>query len=207
MRRRGIFNGLDGWEKIADFAKYKRDFFEKYLDLSKGFPSDDTLRRFFEALDSKAFRTRFMEWASSFVPKTEDKTVCIDGKRIRTASNMVENPLHIVSAWVSENQMTLTQTVMPDKSNEITAIPQLLEIFDLRKAIVTIDAMGCQTEIARKNQGGRCGLHPRCPPMCATSSPRTNLTARRKWRSASANTGVSRACAGSWMSSSTRTTV
>lgn len=146
----GAFNGLDGWEEIADFAEYRRDFFEKYLDLSNGFPSDDTLRRFFEALDSKEFRTRFTEWASSIVPKTEDKTVCIDGKRIRTASNMAENPLHIVSAWVSENQMTLAQTMVADKSNEITAIPQLLEILDLRKATVTIDAMGCQTEIARK---------------------------------------------------------
>ncbi len=73
----GAFNGLDGWEEIADFAKYKRDFFEKYLDLSNGFPSDDTLRRFFEALDSKAFRTRFTEWASSIIlPKirTASKT-------------------------------------------------------------------------------------------------------------------------------------
>ena len=76
--------------------------------------------------------------------------MCIDGKHIRTASKMTDNPIHVVSAWVSENQMTLAQTVVPDKSNEIAAVTQLLEILDLKKATVTIDAMGCQTEIAGK---------------------------------------------------------
>ena len=146
----GAFNRLDGWEEIADFAEYRREFFEKYLDLTNGIPSDDTLRRFFEALDSKAFRTHFSEWASSIVPKTEDKTVCIDGKRIRTASRMSDDPIHIVSAWVAENQLTLAQTMVSDKSKEITAIPQLIEILDLKGATVTIDAIGCQTGIARK---------------------------------------------------------
>ena len=77
-------------------------------------------------------------------------TACIDGKRIRTASKMSDNPIHIVSAWVAENQLTLAQTMVSDKSNEITALPQLIETLDLKGATVTIDAMGCQTEIAKK---------------------------------------------------------
>ena len=146
----GAFNGLDGWEELADFAEYRRDFFGKYLDLSNGLPSDDTLRRFFAALDSRAFSECFRKWAASIVPETDGKTVCIDGKRIRKASTMADDPIHIVSAWVSENQITLAQLKVGDKTNEITAIPQLLEILDLRKATVTIDAMGCQTDIAKK---------------------------------------------------------
>lgn len=146
----GVFNRMEDWEDIADFAEYKRDFFEKYLDLSNGFPSDDTLRRFFAALDSRAFAACFSQWAASIVQGTSDKTVCIDGKRIRTASNMSDTPIHIVSAWVSENQMTLAQLKVSDKTNEITAIPQLIEILDLKGATVTIDAMGCQTEIVEK---------------------------------------------------------
>ena len=147
----GALNRLDGWEEIADFAEYRRDFFEKYLDLSNGIPTDDTLRRFFQNLNPKSFQARFMEWASSIVHGTEGKVVSIDGKRVRTASEMNDrNPIHIVSAWVSENEMTLGQLKVDDKTNEITAIPQLIEILDLKGSTVTIDAMGCQTEIVEK---------------------------------------------------------
>ena len=147
----GALNRLDGWEEIADFAEYKRDFFEKYLDLSNGIPTDDTLRRFFQNLDPKSFQSHFMEWASSIVHSADGKLVSIDGKRIRKASDLNDrNPIHIVSAWVSENAMTLGQLKVGEKTNEITAIPQLIEILNLKGATVTIDAMGCQTEIVEK---------------------------------------------------------
>lgn len=147
----GALNRLDGWEEIADFAEYKRDFFEKYLDLSNGIPTDDTLRRFFQNLSPKSFQSHFMEWASSIVHDAEGKIVNIDGKRIRKASEMNDsNPIHIVSAWVSENAMTLGQLKVGEKTNEITAIPQLIEILNLKGSTVTIDAMGCQTEIVEK---------------------------------------------------------
>lgn len=147
----GALNGLDGWEEIADFAEYRRDFLEKYLDLSNGIPTDDALRRFFQNLNPKSFQKRFISWTSSIVHDVEDKVVSIDGKRIRKASEMNDrNPIHIVSAWLSENEMTLGQLKVSEKTNEITAIPQLIEILDLKGATVTIDAMGCQTEIVEK---------------------------------------------------------
>ena len=143
--------GLTGWEEIADFAKYRQGFFAKYIDISMGLPSDDTLRRFFEKLKPEAFRMRFLRWASSLVGGTNDKSVSIDGKCVRTANKMSpDNPVHIVSAWVGENAMTLAQVKVADKSNEITAIPELIDILDLRGALVSIDAMGCQTDIAEK---------------------------------------------------------
>ncbi len=147
----GALCGLTGWEEIADFAKYRQGFFAKYLDLSKGLPSDDTLRRLFEKLKPEAFRERFLHWASSLMGGTKDKSVSIDGKCVRTANKMSpDNPVHIVSAWVGENEMTLAQVKVADKSNEITAIPELIDILDLRGALVSIDAMGCQTDIAEK---------------------------------------------------------
>lgn len=147
----GALCGLTGWEEIADFAKYRKGFFSRYLDISMGLPCEDTLRRFFEKLKPKVFGERFQRWASSLVGSTQDKSVSIDGKCIRAASKMSpDNPVHIVSAWVGENAMTLAQVKVSDKSNEITAIPELIDILELRGALVSIDAMGCQTDIAEK---------------------------------------------------------
>lgn len=145
------FCGLDDWEEIAAFAEYRKDFFAKYLDLSNGIPSHDTIARFFQHLNPKSFQKVFAEWAHFLVKECEGKTVSIDGKRIRTASSMNDDhPLHIVSAWVSENQAVLGQVKVADKSNEITAIPMLLDILDIEGSVVTIDAMGTQTGIAEK---------------------------------------------------------
>lgn len=145
------FCGFDEWEEIAAFAEFRRDFFAKYLDLSNGTPSHDTIARFFQHLKPKSFQKAFMEWSHSLVKNCDGKTVSIDGKRIRTASSMNdEHPLHIVSAWVGENQAVLGQVKVADKSNEITAIPLLLDILDLEGSVVTIDAMGTQTGIAEK---------------------------------------------------------
>ena len=147
----GALCGLTGWEEIADFAEYHRKFFSQYLDLPNGLPSDDTLRRFFRDLKPGEFRKRFYAWAKEAVGPVKGKTLNLDGKTVRGASAMnPNNPVHIVSAWVGENQMVLAQTRVGSKRNEISALKELLEILDLKGSTVTIDAMGCQVKIAER---------------------------------------------------------
>ena len=143
---------VETWKDIALFGDAKKGFFSKFLDLKNGIPSKDTLRRFFAALDPQVFETHFLQWAQSL---TKDKmikeNVSIDGKSPREANRMLEdNPIHLVSAWASANELILGQLRTDAKSNEITAIPALLEALFLQGSTVTIDAMGCQKEIAKK---------------------------------------------------------
>jgi predicted transposase YbfD/YdcC len=150
----GALCGLTGWEEIADFAKYRKGFFSKYIDVSMGLPCEDTLRRFFSALKPGEFRKRFTAWVTATVGGVAGKTVSLDGKTVRGASAMNhESPVHIVSAWVGENLMTLAQARVATKRNEISALNELLEILDLKGAAVTIDAMGCQVKIAERIVG------------------------------------------------------
>jgi predicted transposase YbfD/YdcC len=142
---------IDTWEDIVWFAEVKKDFFSKFLDLTNGIPSKDTFRRFFAAFDPKVFESHFLQWAQSLVKDIDKEFVSIDGKTIRQASRMRENnPIHLVSAWASVNELSLGQLATEEKSNEITAIPLLLDALFLEGAVVTIDAMGCQKEIANK---------------------------------------------------------
>jgi predicted transposase YbfD/YdcC len=145
-----VVSGANDCVGIARFAKIKRVWLEKYLDLPEETPSHDTFSRLFAALDGKAFRDGFLQWVKGLEESTKGKVVAIDGKTARASldSRKEKNPLHVVSAWVTENQLFLGQEVVDDKSNEITAIPKLLAVLELTGAIVTIDAMGCQTEIA-----------------------------------------------------------
>lgn len=146
-----VICNIDTWEDVVWFGHVKRDFFSKFLDLKNGIPSKDTFRRFFAALDPKVFEFHFLQWAQSLVENMDKEFVSIDGKTIRQASRMrADNPIHLVSAWASENELILGQLKTEEKSNEITAIPALLDALFLEGAIVTIDAMGCQKEIARK---------------------------------------------------------
>jgi predicted transposase YbfD/YdcC len=143
--------GMETWEEIALFGKAKQEFFSKFLDLKNGLPSKDTFRRFFAALDPKVFETRFLQWTKSLAKNIDKEVVSIDGKTIRQASRMCEdNPIHLVSAWAGNNELILGQIKTNEKSNEITAIPALLDVLFLKGAIVTIDAMGCQKDIASK---------------------------------------------------------
>ena len=147
----GALCGMTGWEEIADFARYRRRFFAQYLDLPNGLPSDDTLRRFFNNLAPDEFRKRFYAWAREAVGPVRGKTVSLDGKTVRGASAMDPgNPVHIVSAWVGENQMVLAQARVGSKRNETSAIKELLKILALKGSLVTIDAMGCQVKIAER---------------------------------------------------------
>jgi len=141
----------DTWEDVAFFGEMKKDFFSKFLDLSNGIPSKDTFRRFFAALDPEVFESHFLQWAQSLAKNIDQEIVSIDGKTIRQASRMQsDNPIHLVSAWASHNELILGQLKTEEKSNEITAIPHLLESLFLEGATVTIDAMGCQKSIVNQ---------------------------------------------------------
>lgn len=147
-----VVSGANDCVAMAKFGTSKRAWLDKYLDLPNGIPSHDTFSRVFAALEAKAFVACFLDWVSTLQETTGGKLVAIDGKTARATLDKAkgQNPLHVVSAWVAENRLFLGQEVVDDKSNEITAIPKLLEVLELTGAIVTIDALGCQKEIAAK---------------------------------------------------------
>ena len=146
-----VICNMESWKDVAFFGEMKKDFFSKFLDLRNGIPSKDTFRRFFAALDPKVFETHFTQWAKSLAKDIDKEFVSIDGKAIRQANRMRENnPIHLVSAWASANALILGQIKTDEKSNEITAIPALLEALFLEGATITIDAMGCQKNIVEK---------------------------------------------------------
>jgi predicted transposase YbfD/YdcC len=142
--------GANGWADIARFAKTKLKFFRQFLDLPNGIPSHDTFGRVFARLDPSGFLCCMQSWLASFRNAVDRELVAIDGKTLRGSFDTaaVQQPLHLVSAWASQARLTLGQVAVHEKSNEITAIPALLELLDLQDCIVTIDAMGCQKEIA-----------------------------------------------------------
>ena len=142
--------GCDSWEDIELFGKTKIVFLRKYLAYKHGVPSDDTLRRFFRALDAEVFEKYFIEWVASFQLNLAQKVVAIDGKVSRRSFDGDGQPMHLISAFVSELGITLGQLKTKDKSNEITAIPELIEMLDLNHTIVTLDSMGCQKKIVEK---------------------------------------------------------
>lgn len=147
-----VICGADDWEAVEEFGKDKQDWFEQFLELPHGIPSHDTFRRVFAVLDAEQFRTRFVEWMKAVHEKTEGQIVPIDGKMLRRSHDKAlgKKAIHMVSAWAVENQLVLGQVKVDDKSNEITAIPQLLDLLEIAGCIVTIDAMGCQKEISKK---------------------------------------------------------
>lgn len=135
------------WEEIEDFGNARIDFFSKHLDLKNGIPSHDTFNRFFSLYDPKSFQTVFVEWLSSLVNVT-NKHIAIDGKACRGSRNTSGKMLHLLNAYLTDDCSFLGQEKTDQKSNEITAIPKLLKTLDLEDALVSIDAMGCQKEIA-----------------------------------------------------------
>jgi predicted transposase YbfD/YdcC len=140
-----------GWDALHEFAEDSDEYLESILELPHGVPSADTIRRVMSALDPAAFRNAFIVWAKHLCASTAGKLVAIDGKTVRGAfaSEDGQGALHLVNAWVCENQMVLGQYATDVKSNEITAIPELLALLDVRGAVVSLDAMGCQRDIAR----------------------------------------------------------
>jgi len=150
----GVIVGCSGPTAIARWAKAKGDWLKGVLALPNGIPSRDCIRRVLSALKPEAFQTCFQSWIASLVSVGEDirPTIAIDGKTLRRSHDQSNGlgPLHLVSAWASEHGLALGQVATEEKSNEITAIPELIDRIDVKGAIVTIDAMGCQKDIARK---------------------------------------------------------
>ena len=150
-----VICGADGWNDVEKFSKAKIDELRKYLPFENEIPSDDTLRRFFRRVDPGKFKEKFIAWVRT-IKLPPGNVIAIDGKVSRHSFSDDKSALHMVSAFASEARLVLAQTSVSEKSNEITAIPTLLDWLDLRGAIVTIDAMGCQREISEKitNSGG-----------------------------------------------------
>jgi len=152
-----VICGAESWDDIEMFGKSKLVFLCQYLPYEHGIPSDDTVRRFFRAIDTTQFQRLFVEWVRVWLsPEVAGNVVAIDGKTLRGSHDGGQSPIHLVSAFASEAGIVLGQVKTSEKSNEITAIPELLEWLDVRGAIVTIDAMGCQKAIAEKiiDKGG-----------------------------------------------------
>ena len=146
-----VICGAETWKQMVGFAKSKEEFLKTFLELPKGIPSEDTINRVFSSIDSIQFETCFIEWVNSIADLTKGQIIAIDGKTIRGAkSHGKKSPIHMVSAWACESNLVLGQVKTAEKSNEITAIPQLLDILDLSEQTITIDAMGTQREIAKK---------------------------------------------------------
>jgi predicted transposase YbfD/YdcC len=140
----------NGWADIERFGRAKIDFFRTFLELANGIPSHDTFGRVFARLEPAALMACIQQWLDALGAAVAGEVVAIDGKTLRGSFDKAagKNPLHLVSAWACEARLTLGQVAVDAKSNEITAIPLLLELLDLKGCIVTIDAMGCQKDIA-----------------------------------------------------------
>jgi predicted transposase YbfD/YdcC len=144
--------GADDWCGMASFAKIKLEWLKTFLELPGGAPSHDTFRRVFGLFDRDRFAASLFHWTQALQEATRGKLIAIDGKTLRRTFNKKSGlkALHLVTAWASENGLTLGQVACEEKSNEITAIPQVLKLLNIKGCTVTIDAMGCQTEIVEE---------------------------------------------------------
>lgn len=146
-----IISGAEGWVDMENYGKSKLDWLKTFLELPNGIPSHDTFGRVFSLLDPNEFQDGFRSWIASIQELTKGEIVAIDGKQLRGSHDdyLGKNAIYMVSAWAEANELVLGQRKVDDKSNEITAIPELLKILSLEGCIVTIDAIGTQTKIAK----------------------------------------------------------
>jgi len=147
-----VICNCDTWNEIQDFGEAHKDWFKTFLELPNGIPSHDTFGRVLAALNPDDFERCFQAWIADLAGTTQGKLIAIDGKAIRRSIDRASGKaaVHLVSAWVHENHAVFGQLAVDDKSNEITAIPKLLDMLKLKDATVTIDAIGCQKDIAQK---------------------------------------------------------
>lgn len=145
-----VLAGADSWDSIAAFGEVRRGWFASFLDLPHGIPTHDTFNRVFAALDPAAFRAAFAAWMAAITGVLPAQVIALDGKTLRGSQDqrLGKSAIHLVSAWATANQLVLAQVKVDDKSNEITALPALLQQLALRGCIVTLDALGCQRTIA-----------------------------------------------------------
>jgi len=146
----GVICGADNWVDIERYGKAKQDWLAEFLDMSNGVPSHDTFGRVFRWLDAEVFQERFAAWTQGICQRTDGQLVAVDGKKMRGSHDRTHDKdgIWIVSAWVGENRMVLGQQQVAEKSNEITAIPELLAALDITGCVITVDALGTQTAIA-----------------------------------------------------------
>ena len=151
-----VIAGAEGWEDIEEFGRQKEAWLRRHLRLENGIPSHDTISRVFRALKPQSFEAAFREWVGVLAERLGLAQIAIDGKTLRRSHDRhtAQSALHLVSAWCVQNRLLLGQQAVDGKSNEITAIPELLKLLELKGAMVTIDAMGCQKEIAEQIVAG-----------------------------------------------------
>lgn len=147
-----VIAGCDVWEDIADFCRVKEKWLREslHLKLENGIPSHDTMQRVWGMIEPEEFEKRFCEWVEAVSHKVEGDIISVDGKTLRRSGEKGKSPIHMVSAWSNQQQMVLGQLATDEKSNEITAVPELLNILDISGCIITADAMSCQKTITEK---------------------------------------------------------
>lgn len=147
-----VICGAESWTDVELFGNERLEWLKQFLELKNGIPSHDTFGRVFARLNASQFQSCFVSWVQAVFQKTEGQVVAIDGKSVRRSHDHAsgQGAIHVVSAWATANHLVLGQQKVAEKSNEITAIPELLRLLDVSGCIVTIDAMGCQTEIAEQ---------------------------------------------------------
>lgn len=145
-----VISGSEGWVAIETYGKAKYEWLKEFLELPNGIPSHDTFSRVFSRIEPEEFQQCFLSWVNSITKKLGVDVIAIDGKTLKQSydRNKKQKALHIVSAWANTHQLILGQQKVDKKSNEITAIPALLKMLSIEGSIITIDAMGCQKEIA-----------------------------------------------------------
>ena len=147
-----IICGAETWKDMAMFGQERLEWLRQFIPLENGIPSDDTFGRVFARLEPGQFQACFMSWIKAVFEVTKGQVIAVDGKSARHSYDKAngKEAVHLVSAWATDNHLVLGQQAVDDKSNEITAIPELLRLLDVSGCIVTIDAMGCQTAIAEQ---------------------------------------------------------
>jgi predicted transposase YbfD/YdcC len=157
-----VICGADGWVAVETFGKAKQSWLQRYLALPNGIPSHDTFGRVFAALDTQSFQQHFVDWVRAVWPPEAGEVITVDGKTLRRSHDrgIGKEAIHLVSVWAQQSRLVLAQRAVDTKSNEIAAIPAILQLLDLHGCTVTIDAMGCQKAIASQivRQGGEYAL-------------------------------------------------
>jgi predicted transposase YbfD/YdcC len=144
-----VIGGAEGWVDVEQFGKAKASWFARFLDLKHGIPSHDTMGRVFRLLDPAEFEARFREWTQHICKLMHGEVVAVDGKQLRRSKDgtLGTEGIYMVNVWATANQLSLAQARVDDATNEITAIPLLLDLLEIENCVITIDAIGCQTEI------------------------------------------------------------
>jgi hypothetical protein len=163
-----VLSGIEDWVGMETFAEEKEQWFRTFLELPNGIPSHDTLSDVIGRLLPGVFAEAFLYWAQSALPSLAGEQICLDGKTLR-GSRMNGKAVHVLSAYAAKARLVLAQTTVDGKSNEITAIPEILSCLDLKGAVVTIDAMGCQKAIAKQD-------HPGGSRLCSGAERQSSTT-------------------------------